>query len=97
MLRDRWCSCFPRIRNLLWPLNERFDFFKPWKISTITRCKKFSKREKKSNLEGGLNKDDKKASQDKQVNTKTLSISKKGRNSELKVDVKSKKTKKDKI
>jgi hypothetical protein len=73
---------------------NREDFIKRDKNK---KNKSNSKREKKSNLEGGLNKDDKKVSQGKQVNAKTLSISKKGRNSELKVDVKSKKTKKDKI
>ena len=73
---------------------NREDFIKRDKNK---KNKSNSKREKKSNLEGGLNKEDKKVSKDKQVNTKTLSISKKGRNSELKVDVKSKKTKKDKI
>ena len=56
-----------------------------------------SKREEKPNLEGRFNKEDKKVSQGKQVNTETLSISKKGRSSKSEADIKVKKNKKTKI
>ena len=55
------------------------------------------KREKKPNLEGRFNKEDKKVSQGKPVNTQTLSISKKGRSSKSEADIKVKKNKKTKI
>ena len=44
-----------------------------------------------------FNKEDKKVSQGKQVNTETLSISKKGRSSKSEADIKVKKNKKTKI
>ena len=55
------------------------------------------KREKKPNLEGRFNKEDKKVSQGKQVNTETLSISKKGKSSKSEADIKVKKIRKLKL